>query len=63
MKVITTITITEEIQPGFKEQVKRNFERTPVFGGTDSGIKKHIQKLIPVLTDENINIEFKLEGN
>lgn len=63
MKVITTITITEEVQPVFEEQVRRNFERTPVLGGTDSGIKKHLKELLPTLNDENINIEFRLEEN
>lgn len=61
MKVVTTIVITEEVQPGFEDQVKRNFERVPVCGVTCSGIKKHLQNLIPALTDEKIQIDFRLE--
>lgn len=61
MKVITTIVITQEISKGEEEQVKRNYDRSPMFGGTDVGIRKHIQRLIPVLTDEEIDIKFRIE--
>lgn len=61
MKVVTTIVITQEVDKGFEEQVKRNFERTPVFGGTDVGIRKHLQRLIPALTDEDIHVDFSLQ--
>lgn len=60
MKVITTIIITEEVPEAFNEQCKRNFDRTPTFGG-DEHLKDHIKKLIPVLDDRNIEIQYRLE--
>jgi hypothetical protein len=57
MNVITTITITQKVDEEF-EQFKRNYERE--FGGTDLGVKKHVQKLIPV-SIENIKVSFEIE--
>lgn len=61
MKVITTIVITQDVNGAFTEQVKRNYERTPVFDGTDAAIRKHLQCLIPILKDEDIDVGFRLE--
>lgn len=60
MKVVMTIVVAEEVQQGWEEQVRRNFNRVPVFGDTGAGIKKHLQKLLPTLTDEHIHIEFDI---
>lgn len=58
--VTTVITITETVPETFEAQVKRNFERDPYLDGGDDTIRKHIKKLMPVLDDENIAVEFEM---
>jgi len=58
--VSTFITITQNIPADQVNQVKRNFERDPNLDGGDVNLRKHIQKLMPVLRDDEIDINFEM---
>lgn len=60
MTVTTTITITHNVPANQVNQVKRNFERDPNLDGGDVNLRKHIQKLMPVLRDDEIDINFEM---
>lgn len=58
--VNTYIKISQLVPEEFEAQVKRNFERDPFLDGGDERIKSHIKKLMPVVRDEEIEVDFEM---